>query len=33
MAQLYIAVPDKLAAACAAPGPFGLRRIDLALGA
>lgn len=36
MAQLYIAVLDKLAAACADPGPFlyvvsrsGLRRVDL----
>jgi hypothetical protein len=36
MAELYIAVLDKLAAACAAPGPFlyvvsrtGLRRVDL----
>jgi hypothetical protein len=36
MAQLYIAVLDKLTVACAAPGPFlyvvsrsGLRRVDL----
>lgn len=38
MAQLYIAVLDKLVAACVAPGPFlyvvsrgGLRRIELDL--
>jgi len=38
MAQLYIAVLDKLTAACVAPGPFlyvvsrsGLRRVDLGL--